>query len=156
MGSAHRVVILGCAFVASGMAGTATAEPITVEPPAPAAWAASAPAAQSITVTGIRQKATATIQIHDPTTPNRQGNDRGPSYRSGLYTTSEAQRQTALDTIADVNACGLWPGKVCTEVKPAGDFWQAEPEHQDYLRHYPNGYTCHCVRPGWKLPQRPA
>jgi peptide-methionine (S)-S-oxide reductase len=96
------------------------------------------------------------FQIHDPTTPNRQGNDRGPSYRSGLYTTSEAQRQTALDTIADVNASGLWPGKVCTEVKPAGPFWQAEPEHQDYLQHYPNGYTCHWVRPGWKLPKRQA
>jgi peptide-methionine (S)-S-oxide reductase len=96
------------------------------------------------------------FQIHDPTTPDRQGNDRGPSYRSGLYTTSEAQRQTALDTIADVNASGLWPGKVCTEVKPAGPFWQAEPEHQDYLQHYPNGYTCHWVRPGWKLPKRQA
>lgn len=96
------------------------------------------------------------FQIHDPSTPNRQGNDRGPSYRSGLYTTSEAQRQTALDTIADVNASGLWPGKVCTEVKPAGAFWQAEPEHQDYLQHYPNGYTCHWVRPGWKLPKRQA
>jgi peptide-methionine (S)-S-oxide reductase len=94
------------------------------------------------------------FQIHDPTTPNRQGNDRGPSYRSGLYVTSDAQRQTALDTIADVEASGLWPGKVSTEVRAAGPFWQAEPEHQDYLQHYPNGYTCHWVRPQWKLPRR--
>ena len=96
------------------------------------------------------------FQIHDPTTPNRQGNDRGPSYRSGLYFTSEAQRATALETIADVEASGLWPGKVTTEVKAAGPFWQAEPEHQDYLQHYPGGYTCHWVRPGWKLPRRAA
>ncbi len=94
------------------------------------------------------------FQIHDPSTPNRQGNDRGASYRSGLYTTSEAQHQVALDTIADVNASGLWPGKVTTEVKPAGPFWQAEPEHQDYLQHQPNGYTCHWVRPNWTLPRR--
>lgn len=96
------------------------------------------------------------FQIHDPTTPNRQGNDRGPSYRSGLYFTSEAQRTTALETIADVEASGLWPGKVATEVKPAGPFWLAEPEHQDYLQRYPDGYTCHWVRPGWKLPRRAA
>ena len=94
------------------------------------------------------------FQIHDPSTLNRQGNDRGTSYRSGIYYTSEAQKQTALDTIADVNASGLWPGKVLTEVKPAGDFWEAEPEHQDYLERYPNGYTCHFVRPGWTLPKR--
>ena len=94
------------------------------------------------------------FQIHDPTTPNRQGNDRGPSYRSGLYFTSEAQRLMALETIADVEASGLWPGKVTTEVKAAGPFWQAEPEHQDYLQRYPDGYTCHWVRPGWKLPRR--
>ena len=94
------------------------------------------------------------FQIHDPTTPNRQGNDRGPSYRSGLYFTSEAQRLMALETIADVEASGLWPGKVSTEVKAAGPFWQAEPEHQDYLQRYPDGYTCHWVRPGWKLPRR--
>ena len=87
------------------------------------------------------------FQIHDPSTLNRQGNDRGTSYRSGIYYTSEAQKQTALDTIADVNASGLWPGKVLTEVKPAGDFWEAEPEHQDYLERYPNGYTCHFLRP---------
>jgi peptide-methionine (S)-S-oxide reductase len=96
------------------------------------------------------------FQIHDPTTPMRQGNDRGMSYRSGLYVMSEVQRQTALDTIADVNASGLWPGKVVTEVKDAGPFWQAEPEHQDYLLRFPDGYTCHWVRPNWKLPRRTA
>src|SRR6202044_3924382 len=94
------------------------------------------------------------FQIHDPSTRNRQGNDLGPSYRSAIYYTSEAQKQTALDTIADVEASGLWPGKVVTEVEPAGPFWEAEPEHQDYLEHYPNGYTCPLVRPGWKLPRR--
>jgi peptide-methionine (S)-S-oxide reductase len=94
------------------------------------------------------------FQIHDPSTVNRQGNDRGTSYRSAIYYTTEEQRQTALDTIADVNASGLWPGKVVTEVAPASDFWEAEPEHQDYLEHYPSGYTCHFVRPGWKLPAR--
>ena len=94
------------------------------------------------------------FQIHDPTTPMRQGNDRGPSYLSGLYVTSDAQRETALQTIIDVDASGLWPGKVCTEVKAAGPFWQAEAEHQDYLQHYPAGYTCHWLRPQWKLPQR--
>ncbi len=96
------------------------------------------------------------FQIHDPSTVDRQGNDRGASYRSGIYYTSEAQREVALDTIADVNASGLWPGKVVTEVKPAGPFWQAEPEHQDYLQRLPDGYTCHWVRPGWKLPRRQA
>ncbi len=94
------------------------------------------------------------FQIHDPTTLNRQGNDRGLSYRSGIYWLTEAQRDEALNTIADVNAAGLWPGKVVTEVKAAGDFWEAEPEHQDYLERIPNGYTCHFVRPGWKLPRR--
>jgi peptide-methionine (S)-S-oxide reductase len=94
------------------------------------------------------------FQIHDPTTLNRQGNDRGTSYRSGIYYTSEEQYQVALDTIADVDASGLWPGKVVTEVTPVGPFWEAEPEHQDYLEHYPNGYTCHFVRPDWRLPQR--
>lgn len=94
------------------------------------------------------------FQIHDPSTADRQGNDRGTSYRSGIYYTTEAQRQVALDTIADVNASGLWPGKVVTEVKPAGPFWEAEPEHRDYLQRYPEGYTCHWVRPGWKLPRR--
>lgn len=92
------------------------------------------------------------FQIHDPSTPMRQGNDRGSSYRSGIYYTSEAQRQTAIETIADVNASGLWPGKAVTEVVPAGPFWQAEPEHQDYLERYPDGYTCHYPRPGWRLP----
>ncbi len=94
------------------------------------------------------------FQIHDPSTMNRQGNDRGASYRSAIYYTSDAQRQTALDTIADVDASGLWPGKVVTEVEPVSDFWEAEPEHQDYLERIPNGYTCHFVRPGWKLPRR--
>jgi peptide-methionine (S)-S-oxide reductase len=94
------------------------------------------------------------FQIHDPTTKNRQGNDLGPSYRSAIYYTSEAQNQTAQDTIADVNASGLWPGRVVTEVAPAGPFWEAEPEHQDYLLRYPDGYTCHFPRPGWKLPRR--
>ena len=94
------------------------------------------------------------FQIHDPTTMNRQGNDRGSSYRSAIYYTSEAQKQVALDTIADVEASGLWPGKVVTELAPAGAFWQAEPEHQDYLQRYPTGYTCPFLRPGWVLPAR--
>jgi peptide-methionine (S)-S-oxide reductase len=94
------------------------------------------------------------FQIHDPTTRNRQGNDVGESYRSAIFYTSDEQKRVAEDTIADVNASGLWPGKVVTEVAPAGDFWQAEPEHQDYLERLPNGYTCHFVRPGWKLPAR--
>lgn len=94
------------------------------------------------------------FQIHDPTTLNRQGNDRGTSYRSAIFYTSEAQKRIAEDTIADVNAAGLWPGKVVTEVAPAGAFWQAEPEHQDYLERYPDGYTCHFIRPEWKLPVR--
>ena len=94
------------------------------------------------------------FQIHDPTTLNRQGNDRGISYRSAIYYVSDAQRETAIDTIADVDASGLWPGKVVTELAPASDFWEAEPEHQDYLERIPNGYTCHFVRPDWKLPKR--
>jgi peptide-methionine (S)-S-oxide reductase len=94
------------------------------------------------------------FQIHDPSTANRQGNDRGTSYRSGIYYTTEEQKRIALDTIADVNAAGLWPGKVVTEVAPVGDFWEAEPEHQDYLEHFPDGYTCHFIRPNWKLPSR--
>ena len=96
------------------------------------------------------------FQAHDPSTLNRQGNDMGASYRSGIYYNSEEQKQVALDTIADVDASGLWPGKVVTEVKAAGPFWQAEPEHQDYLQRYPAGYTCHWVRPEWKLPRRSA
>jgi peptide-methionine (S)-S-oxide reductase len=96
------------------------------------------------------------FQIHDPTTLNRQGNDVGQSYRSAIYYTSEEQRRIALDTIADVDASGLWPGKVVTEVAAAGPFWEAEPEHQDYLQRIPNGYTCHFPRPGWKLPVRAA
>ena len=96
------------------------------------------------------------FQIHDPTTPNQQGNDRGASYRSAIFYTSEDQRRVAQDTIADAEASGLWPGKVVTELSPAGEFWEAEPEHQDYLERYPSGYTCHFVRPHWKLPQRNA
>jgi peptide-methionine (S)-S-oxide reductase len=91
------------------------------------------------------------FQIHDPTTRNRQGNDIGASYRSVIFYTSDEQKRIADDTIADVNLSGLWPGKVVTEVVPAGAFWQAEPEHQDYLERYPDGYTCHFPRPNWKL-----
>ncbi|MDX6616996.1 MAG: hypothetical protein QOD60_2087 [Solirubrobacterales bacterium] len=94
------------------------------------------------------------FQIHDPTTMNQQGNDIGTSYRSAIFYTSDEQKQVAEDTIADVEASGLWPGKVVTEVTEAGPFWEAEPEHQDYLQRIPNGYTCHFVRPGWKLPHR--
>ena len=94
------------------------------------------------------------FQIHDPTTRNRQGNDVGTSYRSAIFYTSDEQRRIAEDTIADVEESGLWPGKVVTEVEPAGEFWEAEPEHQDYLLNNPGGYTCHFIRPGWKLPRR--
>jgi peptide-methionine (S)-S-oxide reductase len=94
------------------------------------------------------------FQIHDPSTRNRQGNDVGRSYRSAIFYTSEKQREIAEDTIADVDASGLWPGKVVTEVTAAGPFWEAEPEHQDYLQKFPAGYTCHFVRPGWRLPRR--
>ena len=94
------------------------------------------------------------FQIHDPTTKNRQGNDRGPGYRSAIYYADEAQKRVALETIANVDASGLWPGKVVTEVEPVGPFWEAEPEHQDYLERIPNGYTCHFPRPNWVLPQR--
>ncbi|MGB7270954.1 MAG: peptide-methionine (S)-S-oxide reductase MsrA [Albidovulum sp.] len=96
------------------------------------------------------------FQIHDPTTLNRQGNDRGLAYRSAIYYLSEAQKAEALRTIADVDASGIWPGKVVTEVAPAGDFWEAEPEHQDYLERLPNGYTCHFARPNWRLPKTAA
>lgn len=94
------------------------------------------------------------FQIHDPTTLNRQGNDLGLSYRSAIYYADEAQKAVALETIEDVDASGLWPGKVVTEVAPVGPFWEAEPEHQDYLERIPNGYTCHFIRPGWKLPTK--
>ena len=93
-------------------------------------------------------------QIHDPTTENRQGNDVGMSYRSAIYYVDEAQKAVALDTIADVDASGIWPGKVVTEVEPVGDFWEAESEHQDYLQRLPSGYTCHFARPDWVLPKR--
>jgi len=94
------------------------------------------------------------FQIHDPSTSNRQGNDVGMSYRSAIFYVDDQQKATAEDTIADVNASGLWPGKVVTELSPAGAFWEAEPEHQDYLERIPNGYTCHYVRPDWRLPKR--
>jgi peptide-methionine (S)-S-oxide reductase len=104
------------------------------------------------TVLSYRQILEFFFQIHDPTTQNRQGNDVGMSYRSAIYYVNEAQHAQALQTIEDVDASGLWPGKVVTEVEPVGDFWEAEPEHQDYLETRPNGYTCHYVRPDWKLP----
>jgi peptide-methionine (S)-S-oxide reductase len=94
------------------------------------------------------------FQIHDPSTRDRQGNDVGTSYRSAIFYTSEDQRRIAEDTIADVDASGLWPGKVVTEVVPASDFWEAEPEHQNYLQRYPGGYTCHFIRPNWRVPIR--
>ena len=94
------------------------------------------------------------FQIHDPTTPNRQGNDRGLSYRSAIFYADDDQRRVAEETIADVGSSGLWPGRVETEVAPAGPFWEAEPEHQEYLERRPDGYTCHFVRPNWTLPVR--
>jgi peptide-methionine (S)-S-oxide reductase len=105
-------------------------------------------------VTSFRKLLEFFFQIHDPTTRNRQGNDVGMSYRSAIFYTSDQQKRVADDTIADVDASGLWPGKVVTEVAPAGPFWEAEPEHQDYLIKHPGGYTCHFVRPGWVLPRR--
>jgi peptide-methionine (S)-S-oxide reductase len=104
--------------------------------------------------TSFRQILEFFFQIHDPTTLNRQGNDLGTSYRSAIFYTNDEQRRVAEDTIADVEASGLWPGKVVTEVTKASDFWEAEPEHQDYLERIPNGYTCHFIRPGWKLAVR--
>ncbi len=94
------------------------------------------------------------FQIHDPTTPLRQGNDRGTAYRSAIYYVDDAQKAVAEDTIADVNASGIWPGKVVTELDPVSEFWDAEPEHQDYLERIPHGYTCHFIRPDWVLPKR--
>ena len=105
-------------------------------------------------VTSFRALLEFFFQIHDPTTRNRQGNDVGPGYRSAIFYASPEQEAVARDTIADVEASGLWPGKVVTEVVPVSDFWQAEPEHQDYLERIPNGYTCHFPRPGWTLPHR--
>ncbi|MFC0104935.1 peptide-methionine (S)-S-oxide reductase MsrA [Kibdelosporangium aridum] len=102
-------------------------------------------------VTSYRQILEFFFQIHDPTTKNRQGNDIGTSYRSAIFYTSEQQKQIAEQTIAEVDASGQWPGKVVTEVSQLGDFWEAEPEHQDYLEKFPNGYTCHYVRPNWTL-----
>jgi peptide-methionine (S)-S-oxide reductase len=105
-------------------------------------------------LTSYRQILEFFFQIHDPTTKDRQGNDRGASYRSAIFYTDDAQRTEAEETIADVDASGLWPGKVVTEVSPLGDFWEAEPEHQHYLERIPHGYTCHFIRPDWKLPRR--
>jgi peptide-methionine (S)-S-oxide reductase len=105
-------------------------------------------------VTSYREILEFFFQIHDPTTPNRQGNDRGMSYRSAIFYLDDEQKHVAEDTIADVEVSGLWPGRVVTEVVPAGPFWEAEPEHQDYLERIPNGYTCHFARPGWVLPRR--
>ena len=106
------------------------------------------------TRTSYRDQLEFFFQIHDPTTRDRQGNDIGSSYRSAIFYVDEEQKRVAEDTIADVEASGLWPGKVVTEVSPEAPFWEAEPEHQDYLQHYPNGYTCHFPRPGWTLPRR--
>lgn len=94
------------------------------------------------------------FQIHDPSTRDQQGNDRGASYRSAIFYTDDEQNAVALETIADLDASGIWPGEVVTEVTPVGKFWEAEPEHQNYLEHYPNGYTCHYPRPNWRLPRR--
>jgi peptide-methionine (S)-S-oxide reductase len=105
-------------------------------------------------ITSFRDLLEFFFQIHDPTTQNRQGNDVGMSYRSAIFYVNEEQKHIAEDTIADVDASGLWPGTVVTELAPVGPFWEAEPEHQDYLERYPDGYTCHFIRPGWKLPRR--
>jgi peptide-methionine (S)-S-oxide reductase len=106
------------------------------------------------TVTSYRELLEFFFQVHDPSTKNRQGNDIGASYRSAIFYLDDEQKRVAEDTIADVDASGLWPGPVVTEVSAAGPFWEAEPEHQDYLLKYPSGYTCHFVRPGWVLPRR--
>ena len=108
------------------------------------------------TMTTYRDLLTLFFQIHDPSTLNRQGNDIGTSYRSAIFPLSPEQERVARDTIADVDASGLWPGKAVTTVEPASTFWEAEPTHQDYLERYPNGYTCHYARPGWVLPERAA
>ncbi|SNR55110.1 peptide-methionine (S)-S-oxide reductase [Paracoccus sediminis] len=108
------------------------------------------------TILSYRKLLEVFFQIHDPSTPNRQGNDIGRSYRSAIYYADEDQKRVAEDTIADVDASGLWPGRVVTELEPVGDFWVAEPEHQDYLERFPNGYTCHFPRPNWVLPKRRA
>jgi peptide-methionine (S)-S-oxide reductase len=108
------------------------------------------------TVFSYRELLELFFQIHDPTTENRQGNDRGMGYRSAIYFEDEDQKSVALDTIADIEASGIWPGKVVTEIEPVSDFWEAETEHQDYLERIPNGYTCHFPRPDWVLPKRAA
>ena len=104
-------------------------------------------------IISYRKLLTFFFQIHDPSTLDRQGNDRGASYRSEIFYTSDEQKAIALKTIEDVNASGLWPAAVVTKVSAASDFWEAEPEHQDYLERIPNGYTCHYVRPDWVLPE---
>ena len=104
-------------------------------------------------ITSYRKMLTFFFQIHDPSTPDQQGNDKGASYRSEIFYTSDEQKQIALKTIEDVNASGLWPAPAVTKVSPASDFWEAEPEHQDYLERLPNGYTCHYARPDWVLPE---
>ncbi|OCH79139.1 peptide-methionine (S)-S-oxide reductase MsrA [Gordonia sp. UCD-TK1] len=108
------------------------------------------------TLTSYRDILAFFFQIHDPTTRNRQGNDVGTSYRSAIFPVTPEQELIARDTIADVDASGLWPGKAVTTIEELGPFWQAEPEHQDYLLNFPNGYTCHFPRPGWVLPKRDA
>lgn len=105
---------------------------------------------------GFRELLEFFFQVHDPSTRNRQGNDAGTSYRSAIFYTNDEQRRIAEETIAEVDASGVWPGKVVTEVVRAGDFWAAEPEHQDYLESRPHGYTCHYVRADWLLPKNRA
>ena len=104
-------------------------------------------------LTTYRKMLTFFFQIHDPSTMNQQGNDRGTSYRSEIFYTSDEQKAMALKTIEDVNASGLWPRPAVTKVSAVSDFWEAEPEHQDYLERTPNGYTCHYARPDWVLPE---
>ena len=103
-------------------------------------------------VTSFRDILVYFFQIHDPSTIDSQGNDRGASYRSEIFYLTQDQQAVALKAIEDVNASGLWPGTVVTKVTPAGEFWLAEPEHQDYLERIPNGYTCHFPRSDWVLP----
>ncbi len=91
------------------------------------------------------------FQIHDPTTVDRQGNDIGSQYRSAIFYLNDAQRAEAQKIIEEIDASRRWPGKVVTAVEPAGKWWDAEEYHQDYLEKYPEGYTCHFIRPEWKL-----
>lgn len=91
------------------------------------------------------------FQIHDPTTMNRQGNDTGLSYRSAIFYLNQTQKETAQALIKEMDASGKWPAAIVTAVEPASDFWNAEVEHQDYLQKNPYGYTCHFLRPDWKM-----